>query len=73
MGFLSRIKAFLLFHEIFSLGKFEGSNFKYGNNFSKFWPKTSKEDIFGSIFKNCYFCKILCDYTNSRVLILIKE
>ena len=41
--------------------KLGDADFKYDNVFSKLLPKTPKQSIFGSKFKNSNFCTKLCN------------
>ena len=69
--FWSQIQAFLFFHEISQLDKFEGADFKYDNVVFKFQPKNTKIRHFWSKVWNFCFCTKLCSKTNSRMRIWI--
>ena len=70
-NFWSQLQAFLFFHEILQLDKFEGADFKYNKIIFKSQPKNNQIRHFGFKFNDSYFCTKLCNKTNSRTLIKI--
>ena len=66
--FWSQTQAFLLFHEVSQLNKFEGAKFKYNDIIFKFHPKDTHRGIFDLKFNDFYFYAKLNAKTNSRML-----
>ena len=66
--FWSQTQAFLLFHEVSQLNKFEGAEFKYNDIIFKFHPKDTHRGIFDLKFNDFYFYAKLNAKTNSRTL-----
>ena len=69
--FLSNTYAFVLFHKISQLDKFEGANVEYNSIIFKYeLKKKPKPGIFGPKLKGFLICTKLCNKTNLRGLIL---
>ena len=64
--FWSQTQAFLLFHKVSQLDKFEGAKFKCNDIIFKFHPKDTHRGIFDLKFNDFY--AILNANTNSRTL-----
>ena len=69
MHFWSQLQAFLFFHEVFQLDKFEVADFKYDNIIFKFQPKKTKMRHFGpQIQALLFFSQKFCNERSSMEL-----
>ena len=67
--FWCQLQAFLLFHEILQLGKFEGGHFEYDNSSLKLQPHIIQYSIFAPKYRRFCFKVKFSKQSNFRVMV----